>query len=108
MPRLLITGPAKQDLQLAHDWWASHHSAEQAARWYLGIQKAIESLQTMPERCSFASERDLLEQGVRQLLYGLGRRPTHRIVFGIDGETVIIFRVRHTSQDVLTSDDLRE
>ncbi|MDZ4658204.1 MAG: hypothetical protein SH868_11560 [Bythopirellula sp.] len=41
-----------------------------------------------------------------QLLYGLGRRPTHRILFGIESETVIIFRVRHTSQDALTGEDL--
>lgn len=106
MFHVVITGPAKLDLQVAHDWWAENRSAEQAARWYLGIHAAIDSLKNMPERCSLATESDLLEQGVRQLLFGLGRRPTHRVVFGLDGDTVIIFRVRHTSQDALTRDDL--
>ncbi len=59
MPHLLITGPAKEDVQSAHDWWAEHRSVEQAARWYLGIYAAIESLRIIPERCSFATEHDL-------------------------------------------------
>jgi plasmid stabilization system protein ParE len=106
MFRILITGPAKRDIQAAHDWWVANRSVEQARRWYQGIYVAIDSLRNTPERCSSATEANLLDQGVKQLLFGLGRRPTHRVVFGIDGDTVIVFRVRHTSQDVLTSDDL--
>jgi hypothetical protein len=53
-----------------------------------------------------ATERDLLPQGVRQLLYGLGRKRTHRIVFAVDGDEVIVFRVRHTSQAALKPDEL--
>ena len=106
MHRVIITGPAKRDIQAAHDWWAENRSAEQAARWYLGIQAAIKSLRKMPERYSMASESDLLSRGIRQLLFGLGRRPTHRVVFGMEDDTVIVFRVRHTSQDSLTSNDL--
>lgn len=103
---VIITGPAKDDLQAMYDWWAKNRSTEQATRWYLGIHAAIVSLSNMPERCPLATESELLEQGVRQLLFGLGRHPTHRIVFGIDGQSVIIFRVRHTSQDILTGNDL--
>jgi len=106
MFRLIISGPAEQDMQAAHDWWAQNRSKEQANRWYLGIHEAITSLVQMPERCSFATERDLLKQGIRQLLYGLGHRPTHRVVFVIDGNNVIVLRVRHTAQDALTSKDL--
>jgi plasmid stabilization system protein ParE len=106
MYRVLITGPAMQDLQAAHDWWAKHRSKEQAGRWYTHILAATRSLEHMPERCGPATENDLSLSGVRQLLFGLGRRPTHRIVFGIEGEEVIIFRVRHTSQDILAPDDL--
>ena len=107
MHRVIITGPAKQDIQAAHDWWAANRSAEQAERWYLGIQAAIRSLRRMPERCSLATESDLLATGVRQLLFGIGHRTTHRIVFAIDGETVVVLRIRHTSRDVLTLDDLK-
>jgi plasmid stabilization system protein ParE len=44
MRRVIITGPAKRDIQEAHDWWAEHRSAEQAGRWYVGIRAAILSL----------------------------------------------------------------
>jgi plasmid stabilization system protein ParE len=52
-----------------------------------------------------APERDLLSQGIRQLLFGLGRRVTHRFVFAIDDDAVIVLRVRHTSQDALSADE---
>jgi plasmid stabilization system protein ParE len=106
MARVIISGPAKRDIQAAHDWWAEHRSAEQAGRWYRGIFAAMKTLERSPERCTMATERDLLPQGVRQLLYGLGRKRTHRIVFAVDGDEVIVFRVRHTSQAALKPDEL--
>lgn len=106
MFRVIITGPAKRDIQEAHDWWAEHRSAEQAERWYVGIRDAIRSLRDAPERSPRATETDLLAQGIRQRQFGLGRRATHRIVFAVDGTTVVVLRVRHTAQDALTLDDL--
>ena len=87
MARVISTGPAKRDIQAAHDWWSENRSAEQAARWHLGIHEAIKSLRRGPERCPMATERDLLAQEIRQLLFGLHRGKTHRIVFAIDGDT---------------------
>ncbi len=107
MHHVIITGPAKRDIQAAHDWWAENRSDDQAVRWYVGIHKAIYSLKQTPTRCSLAPEGDLLEQGIHQLLFGVGRRATHRIVFVIDSEDVIVLRVRHCSQDALAFEDLR-
>jgi plasmid stabilization system protein ParE len=106
MAKVLITGPAKLDIQESHDWWSANRSQEQASRWYVGIHAVIKSLQQDPERCGVALENPLLIRGLRQLLYGLGRKPTHRIVFTIDGDSVIVLRVRHVSQDALTADDI--
>jgi len=106
MYRILITGPAKQDIQSAHDWWAENHSRKIAAQWYSGMRKSIESLSLMPERCPLAPESDLLKTGIRQLHYGLSHRPTHRVIFTIDGSEIVVLAVRHTSQDALSSDDL--
>jgi plasmid stabilization system protein ParE len=97
MARVIITGPAKRDIQAAHDWWTENRSAEQADRWYVGIHASIQTLRNTPERCSMAAESDLLTPGVRQLLFGLGRQATHRILFTIDGSTVVVLRVRHAS-----------
>jgi plasmid stabilization system protein ParE len=108
MAHVILTGPAKGDIRSAYQWWKENRSAEQADRWYRGIIDAARSLRRNPERCPPAAESDLLTQGIRQLLYGLGRKPTHRLVFAIDRETVIIFRIRHTSQDALSPDDLQK
>ena len=108
MPRVIITGPATRDIKRPYDWWKQNRSAEQADRWYKGIHVKIKSLHHSPQRYALAAESDLLADGIRELLFGLGRHPTHRIVFAIEGETVVVFRVRHTSQDALASDDLRQ
>ena len=108
MAKVVITGPAKRDIEDSHEWWSTNRSAEQASRWYRGISTAIKSLRQHPERCSLAIEHDLLKRGVRQLLFGLGQRPTHRVVFTIDGDTAVVLRVRHASQDALAADELEE
>jgi plasmid stabilization system protein ParE len=104
MARLIITGPAARDIEAAYFWWKENRSAEQADRWYDGINNAIQSLRTIANRCPLAP--DLLALGLRQLLFGVGRRATHRIVFAINADSVIILRVRHSSQDALAVDDL--
>jgi hypothetical protein len=43
---------------------------------------------------------------VRQLLYGIGRKPTHRAVFEVRGDTVYVLAVRHLAQDDLSADEL--
>jgi plasmid stabilization system protein ParE len=104
--RLLITAPAEQDISAAYRWWRDHRSIEQADRWYRGIQEAIAVLPTTATRHPQAPESDLHPSGLRQVHFGLGRRPTHRVVFAIDGDTESVVRVRHASQDALTRDDL--
>lgn len=103
---VVITGLAEQDAISNHEWWSRHRSKEQADRWLEGVYAAMFSLRDQPERCSYATERDLREEGVRQLLYGVGRRVTHRIVFSIDREKVVIYRILSVSQDAVEADDL--
>ena len=103
MTQIRITEPAKADIQQAYEWWAKNRSADQAAEWYERIFEAITTLHSMPERCPRVPETGLSCAGVRQLLFGIGSRPTHRIVFHFDTEadTVTILRVRHHGQDEL-------
>ena len=103
MAKVLIAEPAKADTQGAFDWWSENRSAIQAAEWYERIFEAITTLQSMPERCPRVSESGLSRAGVRQLLFGIGSRPTHRVVFyfDVDADTVTILRVRHHGQDEL-------
>ena len=107
MHPIQIAEPAERDIRSAHDWWSENRSAEQADRWYNNIYKAIETLRSMPSRCPLAPESDLHPSGLRQLSFGIGKHPTHRIIFTIERDTVIILRVRHTSQQDLTAADLK-
>ena len=44
---------------------------------------------------------------VRELLYGLGKRNSHRILYTIRSDTVVyLLAIRHVSQNDLTFEDL--
>ena len=104
MPRLIITDAAKRDIQAAYDWWKKRRSANQAERWYLSINAAFKTLVVFPDSCPFVS--GLEERGVREKLFGVGRKSTHRILFALESDSVMILRIRHTSQAELALEDL--
>ena len=76
------------------------------SRWYQGIRAAIAGLNTSPERCPVAAEQKIVPYEIRELHFGLGSRPTHRAVFTIVRETVVVLTVRHLARDELRPDDL--
>jgi plasmid stabilization system protein ParE len=102
--QVVITARAKADLQQAANWWKENRSATEAETWYIGISAKIETLTHMPTRCRLATESKQVKREIHQLLYGVSSRPTHRILFGIDGDTVTIYRVLHTSQAIIQDD----
>lgn len=105
MFKVKITEPATADIDEAFAWWSENRSEEQAKRWYEEIQLAIGSLKRMPERCPIVPETKLPIAGVRQLAFGVGPHPTHRIIFVIDADAVVILRVRHHAQDTIGPGD---
>lgn len=105
MFEVVITGSAERDIQKAYQWWHDNRSPEEAERWYDAIYPAIRTLRKMPRRCSLAAENARLPFELRELLFGIGSRATHRVLFEVDGELVIIHRVRHTAQDRLSEKD---
>jgi len=105
MFRIRIAEPAERDIESVFHWWRDNRSAEQATRWYSEIHVSIDTLRSMPLRCPLCAETDLHPAGIRQLLFGLGRRPTHRIVFTVLEDGVTILRVRHVAQRSLREND---
>jgi len=99
-----ITDRAKDELDQACDWWAEHRSAEQALRWYNGLIAAMKSLGDNPQRCPVAPENHAFPFEIRQLLYGSGRKPTHRAVFTIRPDLVLVLRIRHLAQQEISPD----
>lgn len=104
--RVTILPRAKRQLLEQGLWWSENRSAEQAFRWLEGFEAALASLAHNPERCVLAREGDAFDVVIRELHYGLRNKATHRAVFEIRNDVVIIYAVRHLAQRDLTPDDL--
>ena len=104
--RVSITEQAEQDIQQAFNWWAHHRSKVQADRWYVGATKAIAELADNLEKHGQSRESPSFPYVIRDLLLGIGRRPTHRAVFTIRGEEVVVLTVRHVARHDLSLDDI--
>ena len=106
MFKVLINATAESDMQSAADWWKQNRSTQQAEHWYDGIYKAIKTLSENPERCSLAAENEHTQKEIRQLLFGVSQKTTHRILFYVDGNSVTVFRVLHVARAKIRDVDL--
>jgi plasmid stabilization system protein ParE len=106
MHRVRISSQAERDLRDQFAWWSENRSLQQARRWFEGIRRAINSLAANPDKRPKAPEDGRWPFTIRQLVFGLGRTPSHRAVFRIDREHVIVLRVRHLAQDELGAVDV--
>jgi plasmid stabilization system protein ParE len=103
---VVTTERAAGEIEEAAAWWARERSVEQADRWYQGIRAAIAGLAASPEALPVAAEQGQFPYEIRELHYGLGSSPTHRVIFTIVRETVLVLTVRHAAQRPLTREDL--
>lgn len=103
---VVVTEQAAREMEESAAWWARERSVEQAERWYAGIRAAISTLAERPERWPQAAEDGDFPYPVRELHYGVGSHPTHRAVFTIVRETVVVLTVRHGAQDRLRPGDV--
>ena len=85
--------------------WLKKRNPTYADEWFKGLMNAIASLQEKPRRCSLAKENEVFVEEVRQLLYGKSRN-RYRVLFTIRGNIVYVLFVRHTSQALLTENDI--
>ena len=103
---VVFTAQADREIEGATDWWATRRSAEQAGRWYLGLSDAIVSLTTNPERLPLADEDVDFPYELRELDFGLGSRPTHRVLFTVVRDIVIVLTIRHAARGAVRPDDI--
>lgn len=103
---VIIMPRAEKDLRQSTSWWARNRSVEQAGRWWDGILAAIESLAKNPRRCPLARENHQHPYELREHHFGLGSRPTHRILYTIRPDAVVILTVRHASRRDVSPEDL--
>jgi len=75
-----------------------------ALRWQARLESAVGRLADEADRQPEADEATDLGIPLRMMLHG--RRPhVYRILFTIEGQTVVIHRVRHAAQDRLSEGD---
>lgn len=103
--QVVILPRAKIQLYESAIWWAERRSRQQAVDWLAGFEAAIKSLGDTADTHPVARESAAFPFVVRQLNFGLGRSKTHRAVFEIRGDKVLVFAVRHLAQQDLTIDD---
>jgi plasmid stabilization system protein ParE len=102
---VFLTDRALQDLDAAFEWYKAN-APEVAGRWYNGFLDALQSLEENPALHALARENHLFPVEVRNLLYGVGRRKTHRAIFVIRPDKVVVEAIRHFSQRDIIPEDL--
>jgi plasmid stabilization system protein ParE len=64
----VITQPRAEAAAREAYLWLHEQSPAAAIRWYRGLREAIESLESLPQRCPLAPENEYFEEEIRQLL----------------------------------------
>lgn len=104
--RVQILPRAKRQLYDAALWWADHRSVAEAAHWIEGIESAIQGLSDDADRFPLAAESGMFDFPLRQLNFGVSRHLTHRVLFSVHEDRVVIYAIRHLAQEDVTPDDL--
>jgi hypothetical protein len=96
---------AAAHFQKTCEWYAAQ-SLPAEAKWIAAMEQALDLLERNPLQSSKVSEADLQPLDLRQLNFGAGQRITHRIVFAVRPQKVVVYAIRHLAQEKLAIDDL--
>ncbi len=102
---VVLTETAQQQMNAAADWYAEQNPSV-AAKWFNGLIHRLNALAENPEQYSVGRESEFLPVELRQMLYGSGKRITHRILFVIREQRIVVYQIRHVSMQDITTDDL--
>ena len=93
------------DAEMAAAYRTARRHAPMAARlWLQRLLAAVDTLDTMPQRCSIAAESTALGYEVRELLFGK-RRGKFRILFTINGNIVTVRHIIRASRGPIPADE---
>lgn len=102
---VVLTETARKQMESAADWYAKQNPAV-AATWFNGLIQRLIALDENPEQYAVARETEFLPVELRQMLYGSGKRISHRILFVIRERQVVVYQIRHVSMRDVNTDDL--
>ena len=104
--RVVIHSDAMEDIRRNARWWAEHHSEQQALAWYDHALDSLYNLDQLPERHPVSAENADFTYEIRDLLFGLGSRPSYRAIFTIQKQVVHVLTVQRSAQDAVRPDDI--
>jgi toxin ParE1/3/4 len=97
---------AARDLEILY---VEKNAAEShaAARWYNGLEQAVDALATYPNRCPVAPEARRAKRKLRNLLYGKNPH-VYRVIYEVDEgrQAVWVLTIRHGARRKLKASDL--
>jgi plasmid stabilization system protein ParE len=90
-----VTDEVVADIRHAF-FYIYERSPQNASTWIRNLYKAIDTLESMPERCPIIREHEAFDEELRNLIF-----QSHRIIFTINDEnsTVQVHAFRHAAQD---------
>lgn len=103
--KLVITDRAFEQLDAGYVWY-QQNAPQVAASWFNGWVDALGDLCLEPDRYPLAHESPLFPFPIHQLLYGVGKKKSHRALFVIRSRAVVVLTIRHLSQQDFTPDQL--
>jgi toxin ParE1/3/4 len=104
--RVEFADRAARDLEILYK---EKNAAEShaAARWYNGLEEAVDALASYPNRCPVVPETRKVKRKLRHLLYG--KKPhVYRVIYEIDEgrQAVWVLHIRHGTRKKLKASDL--
>lgn len=90
-----VTDEVVVDIRKAF-YYIHERSPQNAIKWLRELYKAIDTLETMPERCPIVREHEVFNDEVRNLIFH-----SHRVIFTVNDNTSIVevHAFRHGAQD---------
>lgn len=99
--RVEISLRAERDLDRILTRLLAEYAGEAGVQWFIGLRKAIYTLNEFPARCPTAPENRTSRREIRQLLYG-NRPHIYRVLFTIRDDLVRVTHVRGPKQNTLS------
>ncbi len=103
---LVMMPEAHEGLLRNARWWAENHSVPQAERWYGGFVDALERLPDRLYQYPLARENDAFPIEVREMYYGVSSHTTHRALYTIRPDSVVVLSIRGAGEQDATPDNL--
>ncbi len=100
-----FTHRATNEFNDACDWY-EQYSPQVAEKWLDAVSQMLDRLESDPSRFPRASDAGVLDIPLQECYLGAGRRYTHRFVYAVRPDrVVVVYAIRHLAQDALSAED---